>query len=110
MDERDRKAMQWQHTRSRIGNITMKQRHEGVTEICHDDDFNWELVQEAYWLMMTGKVRSICMFGTLVDGEPFNMMSRGSENHNNLVAACSYLNRRLLDESAAHVDEFGKSS
>lgn len=90
-----RKAMQWQHTRCRIGTTTLKDRHGGVPDIGMADEYVWSAWYDLTDLLWQNRVKSACMFGTLHDGCTFTMLARGNENINLLIGACTLLLHRL---------------
>lgn len=90
-----RRAMQWQHTRCRIGKISIRERNEGVAEITADQDYSWEVWFKLTELMRDDAINSVCMFGTLRDGAVFDMISRGSENIHILTGSCVGMLNRL---------------
>lgn len=91
--------MRWQHTRCRIGRVTLTDRYEGVTDIGQADENVWGSWHYLTHLLHQNQVRSLCVFGTMHDGCTFNAISRSSEDISRLMGSAFFLVNRLATYS-----------
>lgn len=90
-------ATRWQHTRCRIGSVTLK-HEKNVIRLQACEDFCWQVLWDIRDLISNGRLQSLGVVAVTVDRCTMTAFSVGDGMYSALAGGTADLQRRLLTE------------